>query len=354
MTTTPEKQVAQLGPDGEQPFEATLRGLRDRRDAGERFPSAARGALSLAGAQLLDADLAGLDLSGVDLSGAELSGADLTGARLISCNLAGAILHGSKLDDAELMAADLSGANLSDATACRAGLGKAKLVGLQAFGASFQGATLSGADLAGADLSTADLRGARLVAAALTATVLLNADLREADLTDCRVDEAVMRGADLRAARVRGVRGYQTADWVNTDVRDVDFCGAWLLRRHVLDENFIHEFRNQSPGHEWVYKVWWASSDCGRSIFRWGAWTVLVAVIYGLLFMMVDVDYGSHETFLSPLYYSVVTFTTLGYGDVLPASAAAQVMAVSEVVLGYVSLGGLLSIMANKLARRAD
>ncbi len=354
MTNTTNGGVAQLGPEGEQDCLAVLRGLRDRRDAGERYPAAPRGELDLAGAHLLDEDLAGLDLSGVDLSGAELSGADLVGARLIGSNLQGTVLHGSKLDDAELMAADLSGANLSDATACRAGLGKAKLVGAQAFGASFQGATLSGGDLTGIDLSTADLRGARLVGATLERAVLLNADLREADLTDCTVDEAILRGADLRGARVRGVTGYRTADWVNTDVRDVDFCGAWLLRRHVLDENFIHEFRNQGPGHEWVYKVWWASSDCGRSISRWGAWTVLVAVIFGFLFMLVDVDYGDHETFLSPLYYSVVTFTTLGYGDVLPASAGAQVLAVLEVVLGYVSLGGLLSIMANKLARRAD
>ena len=354
MTTRANGSVVQLGPDGEQAFAAVLRGLRDRRDAGERYPAAPRGELDLSGARLLEEDLAGLDLSGVDLSGAELSGADLVGARLIGCRLVGTILHGAKLDDAELMASDLTGANLSDASACRAGLGKAKLVELQAFGASLQGATLSGADLSRADLSTADLRGARLVAATLHATVLLNADLREADLTDCEVDGAMARGADLRAARVRGVSGYRTADWVNTDVRDVDFCGAWLLRRHVLDENFIHEFRNQSPGHEWVYKLWWATSDCGRSISRWGAWTVLVAVIFGFLFMLVEVDYGSHETFLSPLYYSVVTFTPLGYGDVLPASAAAQVMAVTEVVLGYVSLGGLLSIMANKLARRAD
>ena len=336
MTSTPQNSVAQLGP------------------AGDRLPGPAQGELSLQGVHLLDADLAGLDLSGVDLSGAELSGADLTGSRLVGSNLAGAILHGATLDDAELMAADLTGSNLSDATACRAGLGKARLVGMQAFGANLTGASLSGADLTGADLTTANLKSARLVGAVVGDTVLMRADLREADLTDCRVDGSIFRGADLRGARVRGVRGYQTADWVNTDVRDVDFCGAWLLRRHVLDENFIHEFRSQSRGYEWIYKIWWGSSDCGRSISRWGAWTVLVAVLYGFLYMLVDVDYGSHETFLSPLYYSVVTFTTLGYGDVLPASAAAQIMAVSEVVLGYVSLGGLLSIMANKLARRAD
>jgi voltage-gated potassium channel Kch len=50
----------------------------------------------------------------------------------------------------------------------------------------------------------------------------------------------------------------------------------------------------------------------------------------------------------------LVTLTTLGYGDVVPTSLAAQMLAVLEALLGYVGLGGLLSILANKMARRAD
>ena len=44
----------------------------------------------------------------------------------------------------------------------------------------------------------------------------------------------------------------------------------------------------------------------------------------------------------------------LGYGDVVPASIPAQILAVFQALLGYVGLGGLLSILANKMARRAD
>ena len=72
------------------------------------------------------------------------------------------------------------------------------------------------------------------------------------------------------------------------------------------------------------------------------------------LYGMVDVDYGPHETVLSPLYFSFVTLTTLGYGDVVPVSQAGQVMAIAEVIGGYFTLGGLLSILANKMARRAE
>jgi voltage-gated potassium channel Kch len=68
----------------------------------------------------------------------------------------------------------------------------------------------------------------------------------------------------------------------------------------------------------------------------------------------VDVDFGPYETVMSPLYYSVVTLTTLGYGDVLPNSLAAQVAAMVEVLLGYIMLGGLLAIFATRMARRSE
>ena len=67
-----------------------------------------------------------------------------------------------------------------------------------------------------------------------------------------------------------------------------------------------------------------------------------------------NVDYGDHETWLSPIYFSVVTVTTLGYGDALPASAMAQLLVMIQVTGGYLMLGGLISILSNKLARRAE
>ena len=81
---------------------------------------------------------------------------------------------------------------------------------------------------------------------------------------------------------------------------------------------------------------------------------MFVTLAFALAYARVGVDYGDHETSFSPFYYSVVTLTTLGYGDAVPASTAAQVLAALQALLGYVGLGGLLSILANKMARRAD
>jgi hypothetical protein len=121
-----------------------------------------------------------------------------------------------------------------------------------------------------------------------------------------------------------------------------------------MDENYLHEFRRQSAVTELLYKLWWLTSDCGRSSVRWGLWTMAAALFFAGLYSLLDVDYGDYPTAFSPLYYSFVTLTTLGYGDVVPASPQAQVVAVIEVIVGYVALGGLLSIFATKMARRAE
>ena len=48
-----------------------------------------------------------------------------------------------------------------------------------------------------------------------------------------------------------------------------------------------------------------------------------------------------------------MTFTTLGFGDVTPKTLLAEIIVGAEVFIGYIMLGGLISIFANKLARRA-
>ncbi len=329
-----------------------LQTLCARRDQGETLPAAAQ-PLDLSGERFVDYDLSGLDLSGVDFSGAQFIRCVLADSRLIGANLTGAMLYNIDLSNVELLGADVSGADFSNANLERAGFGK--VIGRETgfFGARCVGATFSGADLTGGDLRTARLETARMLDTTLAAADLTGAILSEVDLTGAGVADACFRDADLRGAQLRNVTDYKSADWINADVQNVDFTGAWLIRRHILDENYIHEFRTQSKTHERLYLLWWITSNCGRSLMRWSMWTVLVALVYAAAYTQVEIDWGSSRTPWSPVYYSVVTFTTLGYGDVLPGSSAAQLLAMSEVILGYFSLGGMMSILSDKMARRA-
>lgn len=299
--------------DAARPSPAGLLALRETLEA--RRAGAARSGPPL--------DLAGANLFEADLTGAELTGADLSDARLDGARLAGAGLGRADLSAASLTCADLADATLTDARLTDADLRSATL----------DGARARDADLRGADLSGTSLRGA--------------------DLGGAAVDRALLDRADLRGAALAGLRGYRLASWIGADLREVDFTGAHLCRKFVLDQNFIEEFRTRSRWSRVVYELWYLTSDCGRSATRWSVCTALLVLAFAWAYTLVGIDYGAYETPLSPLYYSVVTLTTLGYGDAVPSTAAGQAVAMLQVLTGYVMLGGLLSILSSKLASRA-
>ncbi len=308
----------------------------------------------LVGAYLAGANLAGIDLSGKDLTGADLSGANLSQARLIGTCLRDAILVDAAIDEAQFLGADLTGADLTNVNGFSVMMGRANLTEAILFNGQLDDATFSHADLTGADLRTANLKGARFREATLIHADMSRANMSGVDLTMADVDGAIFRDTDITRSRVKAVVGYSTADWIGVDILDADFAGAYIVRRAIMDQNYLYEFRTKNRLNSYVYKLWWLTSDCGRSFGRWVLWTGAIAVLFAFLYGFVDIDYGDYETSLSPLYYSVVTMTTLGYGDVLPASTSGQIVAMIQVVIGYVMLGGVLSIFATKMGRRAE
>jgi len=335
---------------GELPPE--LAALQRRRDEGERFPAAAE-PLQLSGVRLVDADLSAIDLSEADLTYAEFVHCNLRGARLVRTKLTGSMLSDVELAGAELLGAELDGVDLSNANLNRAGLLQATAVEAILFGARCEGASFNGATLTGAEFRAADLIGTSFADCDLADADFATANLRGTDLSGATLGDASFRDADLQGARLRNVSQYASADWIDADITDVDFTGAWNVRRHIQDVNYIHEFRTQSKMHGALYWLWWVTSDCGRSLLRWTLWSTLIAVIYAVLYPLTDIDWGIHDGPLSPMYFSVVTFTTLGFGDVLPNTTGAEALVMSEVILGYLSLGGLMSILSDKMARRA-
>lgn len=331
--------------------DATLRSLQANCKRGSGGPP---NDMDLRGISLDGENLSELDLSGCDLTNSDLTGTDLSGANLSRVRLVGASLSNANLAGCELLGADLTGADLDGCKAERAGFGVTNLSGTNFYNAHLVGATFTKSNLHNADFGGADLRKTRMIEANLIHTDFTKADLSEADFESSNLDGATFRNANLRGCRLHFITNFDRATWIGADIESVHFCGAYLVRRYIMDENYIYEFRHHSRFHEYLYWAWWLTSDCGRSLFRWAMVTASLIAVFALSYLFVEVDYGEHPTVFSPVYFSIVTLTTLGYGDVTPASIPAQVITVTEALLGYVMLGGLLSIFANKMARRAD
>jgi len=274
-------------------------------------------------------------LEGINLQQAKLRQANLGWARLKRADLRFADLEGANLEQAVLNGARLQGAKLAGARLRRARLK----------GADLRKASLRGADLTWAELPEADLGGADLDSADLNRANLAAANARGADFQKAKgLDKANLKGLIIDSkTRFWGVDAASIRPWYP------------VLARAIMDAQFVEDFENQHPRIAWV---WWLVSDYGRSLLRWALCSLVIALTLGLIFTFLfpgsfELRPGREATWFTYFYFSIVTFTTLGFGDVVPKDLLGEILLSLEVVLGYVMLGGLVSILATKLARRS-
>ena len=310
--------------------------------------------LDLRGITLLHEDLSDLDLSGYDFSYANLSQSNLTGTILSYSKFQHTSMEQACIDECEFIGSDLSYASLNECSAKRCGFGGATLNNARIINADLSDATLSRSKLINADFRASNLERARLSETDLSGAIFTRSKLLESDLKKSNVNNTNFELADMQGCRLLGIKNFKKAKWVGADIRGLDLRGAYLVRRYISDENYLFEFQTSSKLHRAIYLLWWATSDCGRSLFRWFVWLSCATLIFAAIYTQLDIDYGAHRTLFSPLYFSIVTVTTLGYGDAVPTSLAGQIFVTLQAITGYMGLGGLLSILGNKMARRAE
>jgi len=165
--------------------------------------------------------------------------------------------------------------------------------------------------------------------------------------------------------------------WAVTDFSEfntttvMDGSSNPYLKRYIDDEQWIQSWKERSWWRRRLFFIWELTSHCGRSFTLWMFWSLLIACIFGVIYS--NYDYPSWlswfsynwrpEFYISAIdriptgftyyYFSIVAFTTLGFGDITPMNLAGEIWLAIEVVLGYIMLGGLLSIFTNKFARRS-
>ena len=305
----------------------------------------------LAGQDLSEDDVSGFNFSETDLTGADLYQTDLHETNLKLAKLRGADLSGANLTRTDLYKADLSGAFLTEAD----------LAGAYAGAVDFRGADLRGARFDDGNLTEADFRGANLMKARFR-----NSDLSRCDLTGSHLCHADFSGAqldELEYGNSRDMRG----NYFGIRGLETTFGNA-LFVRDASDQDYLdtmeHRIEKLEPGFrkslKRIFFDTWGLIDFGRSLVAPVMYAGILIVLFGAVFALdmllgwglFDFE-GTARSWLTPIYFSVVTYTTLGYGDVTPTHLVGEILVIFEVILGYTTLGLVLSILANKVARRS-
>ena len=68
--------------------------------------------------------------------------------------------------------------------------------------------------------------------------------------------------------------------------------------------------------------------------------------VFGLVFFFLPETTGNKISLIESLYFSAVTITTLGYGDILPTNDLGRVIAATESVLGITLIGLFLNALS--------
>jgi hypothetical protein len=246
------------------------------------------------------------------------------------------------------------------------------LTGADLADANLQSAHLNHAQLDGADLTKARLFGAQLVGAKLNAARLVDADLGWANLSEASLLTADLSGADLNSALLSGANVAHVV-WDRRrmrgkyhGIRGLDSCyGNSIYRRDAVDQDYLDTLELHWHGRRWMLLLFraWGLIDYGRSIARVFALATTLILAFGLVYYghpeMIDFPLcnglaaGSCDPGFSAFYFSITTYMTLGLGDVHPKTHLGEIIVACEVTLGYLTLGLLLAVLADKVARRS-
>lgn len=300
--------------------------------------------------------LVGANLYLANLTEANLQYADLTDADLTEATLFGTVLQEAVLDFGDLENSVLWEVNFRGARVTRANL---------------RGSNMGDAMLEDASFNNSEFPGAKLHIASISSSTSFSGTL----FYDCVVmlGKTVDEGISSTVLSRGIVNNVQFADPVfGRKVRDQAWLNKWREDIHrrfpkVGSLGQFFRFRNIGRLLHWLWGrviqgLCFTTSNYGRNTWPWILWSFGLIFIFAFIFdyLGTENDYLGDQIkplpggFWTYFYYSVVTFTTLGFGDITAKTHTGMFWAALEVIIGYVMLGGLISIFATKVARRND
>jgi len=345
------------------------------------------------------ADLRGFNLEKGNFDIAQLKGANLTQATLGNATLRNSCLNNTVLEGCNFYKADLSNARLIDAQITMGWLPECNL-----FGAHLENANLTFANLNKANLSAAIFEGAKCFSANLQEAnffnaILKNAIFRETNLEKANLYSANLQGADfsksrleyacLLNAKLQGtnfslaivdgfsifidceIDRYTNFSLVGLDSSRIEQGTKQLLNYNIRRMNW-DEWYKAHMLLKWPAMIFWWISDYGRSTWRIIGNFFFLAVLFATIYYACgaidyykhsDIDYpgivnslfvgkeGPVPDWLVPfraIYFSIVTMTTLGFGDMHANSQSfwGHLLLTIQVLLGYILLAALVTRFA--------
>lgn len=256
---------------------------------------------------------------------------------------------------------------------------------------SFQGCRLPRANFEEARLQSATLERAELEKANFEDAILIGADMERVDLSKSDLFGAMLFGTKLYGAILSDIKinddtlfghhykdDYKKGSWVNRQIELVSnknslpaqSRGAYIRRK----EQRRQQYRANSDHLKWVRstvsRYTWKHGEGLKNILYTSAGTILgFAALYPLsggvrvspkppISHAINLGIPKLGPFPdtvvtagNSLYFSTVTFTTLGFGDIQPGTGMGQLLAGAEALIGAILVAAFLFVLGRRTTR---
>ncbi len=124
-----------------------------------------------------------------------------------------------------------------------------------------------------------------------------------------------------------------------------------------MDFRKNHHLFNKEYWNWFEYKFLEVTCLYGDSFLRWGVTAVAFGILLAFFYFLIDIpveesqkmvtDLGGH--WFDYIYFSIITLTSLGFGDFVPLTFAGKVLTTIEAFFGFVMLGIFITLIQKKI-----
>ena len=272
------------------------------------------------------------------------------------------------------------------------------LLGCEFDNVSFKGSSFDGTDLRGTRFERTDLRGADFSEANVENVTFTNADLREATFEGARIDQAIFSDVRIDGTTTFGPRLVYEHELSDSDDDEAYAATAQAAIRSYRELQRLFERNGLNSIERKFYlrendvqrRLAWKMGDYFNAITSEGSrlvtgygvspWRVLGCCFLLILgsALLYPITGGINETIPLPnggtttdtwriidpqqpflpratlvlfksLYFSFITFSTLGYGDIRPVGPIARAIAAAEAFLGSLLMALLVFVLTRRI-----
>jgi hypothetical protein len=228
---------------------------------------------------------------------------------------------------------------------------------------------LFGCDLSNSSLMKADLRFSNLHCANLTGCNLLGTRLDGCRLDNAQWGKRIIQEQQAKDATSKASRFdyWQQAEEIYRNLRKAtEQAGLFEISGHFFEREMVMR-RYQMPlmsGHRFFSKIVDVFCGYGERPMRVVMFSMLAILFFGAFYFILGINDGGQliawdsqhsllvniQHFFTCCYFSVVTFTTLGYGDLTPLGLS-RLLAAIEAFIGSFTLALFVVVFVKKMTR---